>query len=215
LIQNSKFPPTGDHPKGDKILRPSRISLWLNNYRKGFTLVELIIAIFIMSVVMIGVMTVAVSILNAYQKEKAMKTVKESVDFAISSIAKDVRMGKIESTSSPTTLTDKIEITRNQTLSKVCYQRNQQTLDICEKACASCVTGDYKSLADLSGTGMIFDENTSGFYYQQTTSVSPFVRGWVEINLNIIPTGGISNIDMHTDAINIQTTISSRDYGWE
>jgi prepilin-type N-terminal cleavage/methylation domain-containing protein len=40
LIQNSKFPPTGDHPQGDKI----------QNSRRGFTLIEILVAIAIVGV---------------------------------------------------------------------------------------------------------------------------------------------------------------------
>jgi hypothetical protein len=50
---------------------------------------------------------------------------------------------------------------------------------------------------------------SSGFYSLPTSATN---RGWVEINLNIEPAAGK---EMEADQINVQTIVSSRDYGWE
>lgn len=208
MIQNS--PPKADQPMAEKykILTLRVIPRRKKNSCKGFTLIELVVAIFIFSIILVGVLTISVSVLNSYQKAKAIKTVKENAEFALSSIAKDVRMGKIESADTGAGKSDTFEITRNRNQTKVCYRKTANTLDICDSGCAS----NCKSLVDLSGTGMSFD-STSGFRNQQTEPIpNPTVRGWVEINLNIVADTGK---EMEADQINVQTTVSSRDYGWE
>jgi prepilin-type N-terminal cleavage/methylation domain-containing protein len=171
--------------------------------KKGFTLIELLVAIFIFSLIMVSIVSVFASTVKAYSKAKSMKILKENIEFAISSIAKDVRMGKIESTDTGAGISDTFEVTRNIDQTRVCYQKTASTLDVCDSGCSTC-----KSLVDLSGAGMSFD-STSGFRNEQTTPTS---RGWVEINLNIAMTAGQ---EMNADSINVQTMVSSRDYGWE
>lgn len=165
---------------------------------------------------MLSLVSVFASTVRAYSKARAMKNIKENVDFAISSIAKDVRMGKIESADTGNSLSTNFMVTRNHGQAKVCYRVTGTTLDICENAgsdCSICSSpGGYKSLVEL-GAGMSFVN--SGFYNQRTLPLppmSPTIRGWVEINLNIAMTSGQ---EMDSDSIKVQTVVSSRDYGWE
>jgi prepilin-type N-terminal cleavage/methylation domain-containing protein len=175
------------------------------NINKGFTLIELIVAIFIFSLILIAIVSVFVSTTTAYSKGRAIKTIKENTEFALSSIAKDVRMGKIESGAS-----DRVVITRNRGLTKVCYLITfPYKLNACDGSCGGC-----SPLIDLSGTGMSFGESPA-FRSQPTqydASGNPVSRGWVEINLNVKSDPGQ---EMSADQINVQTTVSSRDYGWQ
>lgn len=201
--------------------------------KKGFTLIELMVAIFIFSVILTGILSVSVSVLNAYQKARAIKTVKESTDFALSSIAKDVRMGRIEKftvSGAPSPSGDGINpkeyfsVTRNRDQVVACYHLVGYHLGVATGTPggvgvpAVCplddgdVTGNYTRIVDLTGTGMNFDTTTSGFYSLTTDPpTAPTRRGWVEINLNIKADPGK---EMEVDQINVQTTVSSRDYGW-
>jgi prepilin-type N-terminal cleavage/methylation domain-containing protein len=177
--------------------------------KKGFTLIELLVAIFIFSMIMVSIVSVFVSTVKAYGKAKATKNLKENIEFAISSIAKDVRMGRIESANTGAGISDTFEVTRNQDQVKVCYKKTASTLEVCDSGCS---TG-CDSLVSLS-TGMSFD-STSGFRNQKTEPAPPALptsRGWVEINLNIAMASGE---EMNVDSINVQTIVSSRDYGWE
>lgn len=202
----------------------------LPSTNQGFTLIELIVAIFIFSVILVGILSVSVSVLNAYRKAKVIKSVKESADFALSSIAKDVRMGKVENITSYSdgTIKHHLMIRRNRGGS-VCYYLYNTVSgntflgikdDVLDSA-TSCpnTLASYNKIINLSGSGMDFSAD-SGFYSCPTDTgdtpascggVSGKHRGWVEINLNIVPTGGIG---MSTDAINVETIVSSRDYGW-
>ena len=172
-------------------------------------------AIFILSLIMVSIVSVFVSTVKAYSKAKAMKNLKENIEFAISSIAKDVRMGRIESTETGSSPSSSFMVTLNRSQVKVCYRITGTTLDVCENAgsdCTSCPSPGYKSMINLE-TGMSFVN--SGFYNQRTLPVppaTPTIRGWVEINLNIAMTAGQ---EMDADSINVQTIVSSRDYGWE
>jgi prepilin-type N-terminal cleavage/methylation domain-containing protein len=208
LIQNS--PPKADQPRAEK----------LKNFRKGFTLIELLVAMFIFAMVMGGMVAVSVAGFRSYQKSRIIKIVTEDVGFAVNSITKDVRMGKIElpNVAYNASASDKIMITRNASQAKVCYLMTRGTgsdylavNDSVSSAASSCpaYSSAYKKIVDLSGTGMAFASN-SGFRNQKTDAVSATkVRGWAEINLNI------DNSGMDVDSIHVQTTVSSRDYGWE
>lgn len=159
---------------------------------------------------MVSIVSVFVSTVKAYSKAKATKNLKENIEFAISSIAKDVRMGKIESANTGAGISDTFEVTRNKDQAKVCYKKTASTLDVCDSGCST----NCESLVDLTGTGMSFD-STSGFRNQKTEPAPPATptsRGWVEINFNVAMTSGQ---EMETDSINVQTIVSSRDYGWE
>lgn len=215
-------------------------------YREGFTLIELMVAISIFSIILVGVLTISVSVLNAYQKAKAIKTVKENAEFAFSSIAKDVRMGKIESpfdvvksgvktphTNDGSTIYGYFAVTRNRNQEVACYHAAGDYLGVTTTGTtrgtitplvyASCPWDDgtnYKKIVDLTGTGMSFSSK-AGFYSCSSTFGTPTNcpalapienrRGWVEINLNIDMTAGK---EMEADQINVQTIVSSRDYGW-
>jgi len=202
--------------------------------QRGLTLIELIVAIFIFSLITVAILSVFVSTVTAYGKARAIKSVKENTEFAISSIAKDVRMGKIESSDincieAGTSISPKacLMVTRNRG-GKVCYQISANALSICENAGASCsvCSAGYKNIIDLSGTNMTFDISTSGSgFYSCPTDTSETAslplclatpaekgRGWAEMNFNINVTAGK---EMETDQINVQTIVSSRDYGWE
>jgi prepilin-type N-terminal cleavage/methylation domain-containing protein len=176
--------------------------------KQGFSLIELIIAMFIFVLLMGAMVAVSVAGFRSYGKSKAIKTVTEDVGFALNSITKDVRMGKIETNSNTTPPSKQLIVTRNSSQEKVCYKiaDDNKSLGICDGTCA---IASCKSIVDLSSTSMIFD-GTSGFRNQKTEPISsPTVRGWAEINLNI------ASPSMETDSISVQTIVSSRDYGWE
>jgi prepilin-type N-terminal cleavage/methylation domain-containing protein len=177
-----------------------------NNRRfsgRGFSLIELMVSMFILVVVMGAMVVVSISGLRSYQKSRAIKTVTEDLGYAVNSIAKEVRMGRIDSDDSISSIADRLVITRNRDLTPVCYVLSETALSLCNNDCLNGCT----SVVDLSGTGMTFAAS-SGFRNQKT-DIAGDVRGWAEINLNVDSPG------METDSIFVQTTVSSRDYGWE
>ncbi|MFA6285504.1 MAG: prepilin-type N-terminal cleavage/methylation domain-containing protein [Parcubacteria group bacterium] len=182
----------------------------IENYRKAFTLIELIVSMFIFMMVMGAMVAVSAAGFRSYGKSKAIKTVTENVAFAINSITKDARMGKIQSVNNLDPPNSELIITRNGSQETVKYRITADKLSICscgiDKTCAA-PTG-CNDIVDLTLTGAIF-AGTSGFRNQKTDTISATkIRGWVEINLNI------ENSAMETDSIRVQTVVSSRDYGW-
>lgn len=61
--------------------------------RKGFTLLELIVAIGIFSIVMMIAVGALLSMLNANRKAQALKAVMNNVNFAVENMAKEIRVG--------------------------------------------------------------------------------------------------------------------------
>ncbi|QQR82867.1 type II secretion system protein [Candidatus Campbellbacteria bacterium] len=59
----------------------------------GFTLVEMIVAVFIFSVVMIVASTSVVTMLDANRKAQATKTVMNNLNFALDSMTRAIRVG--------------------------------------------------------------------------------------------------------------------------
>ena len=190
--------------------------------KRGFTLIELMVAIFIASVILVAMVAVFVSMTNAHVKSRAIKTVAENAQFALNSIAKDLRMGKIESTYSDGLKQSRIVVARN-TGVKACYEIGTDYLGL-DETTGDCVTTSPTSrkLVDLSGTGMVFGSNSKFYSCPSSLDIAAPAcpsgsgaggkrRGWFEANLEILPQ--TAGTEMETEPIRIQTIVSSRDYG--
>ena len=196
--------------------------------KSGFSLIELMVSMFILALVLGGMVAVSVSVFQSYQKSKAIKTVSENVGFALNSIAKDVRMGKIENGNGYATgSTSQYLLVSRNSGGRVCYKIDTSTVGVADLASGNDCSGlTYSNkLVDLTGTSMSFDassmfrscisDNKGDGTMTACNGISNVKRrGWAEINLNVLPTGGVSNAGMTNDMINVQTTVSSRDYGW-
>lgn len=197
------------------------------NSHKGFTLIELLVAVLIFSIITVGIVSVFVSTAGAYYKARAIKNVKENAEYAMNLIAKDVRMGKIGKdtlNAAPTPLADGsleqyLMVARNRG-GTVCYIITSTFLGI-EEGIAPDPSGKigcdpdpakYNMIFNLTDTGMNFDVGSSGTTGFRSNPTDTTSRGWVELNLNINMTSGQ---EMEADQINIETIVSSRDYGWE
>ena len=60
---------------------------------KGFTLVEMMVAIAVFSVVMVTAMGALLNVIDANNKARAIKTAINNISFALEGITKDMRMG--------------------------------------------------------------------------------------------------------------------------
>ena len=61
--------------------------------KKGFTLVEMMVAIAVFSVVMVTAMSALLNVIDANNKARAIKIAVDNVSFALEGISKDMRMG--------------------------------------------------------------------------------------------------------------------------
>ncbi len=177
---------------------------------------ELLISIFIFSLISIAIIAVFVSSVMSYQKSRSIKFLKENIEYSLNSIAKDVRMSSIVSSGNGSrSLT--LELRRNRG-GAICYEIDSGSLSY-DDSPGDC-TGTMKKMIDLSGAEMAIDTSTSGFYFcPSAVSSGDFCqvagengRGWVEINFNVNMDAGA---EMRSDQISVQTIVSSRDYGWE
>lgn len=67
------------------------------NFKKnnsGFTLVEMMVAIAVFSIVMVTAMSALLNVIDANNKARAIKTAINNISFALEGISKDMRMGK-------------------------------------------------------------------------------------------------------------------------
>ncbi len=63
------------------------------NKKNGFTLVEMMVAIAVFSIVMVTAMSALLNVIDANNKARAIKTAINNVSFALEGISKDMRMG--------------------------------------------------------------------------------------------------------------------------
>lgn len=66
----------------------------LKYQKRGFTLVEMMVAIAVFSVVMVTAMSALLNVIDANNKARAIKTAINNVNFALEGISRDMRMGK-------------------------------------------------------------------------------------------------------------------------
>ncbi len=64
------------------------------NFNRGFTLVEMMVAVAVFSTVMVVAATALLSIIDSNQKAQSIKTAINTINFALEGISKDVRVGK-------------------------------------------------------------------------------------------------------------------------
>lgn len=66
----------------------------LEKKQKGFTLVELMVAVAVFSIVMVVAMSALLNVIDANNKARAIKTAINNISFALESISKDMRVGR-------------------------------------------------------------------------------------------------------------------------
>lgn len=63
------------------------------SYKSGFTLLELMVATTVFSMIMITAMSALLNVIDANNKARAIKTAINNISFALEGISKDLRMG--------------------------------------------------------------------------------------------------------------------------
>lgn len=169
--------------------------------RKGFTLIEVIVAVFIFSIIMMSVSQIFISAFQGYNYAKIVQRDLETAQFSINTLAKELRTSSIVSSSS--TSVQFIDYSQN-----ICfkYQISGSSLQVAKtisiKTFDSCqsiafVSGDFTTIS----TGTV----TGNFSVTPSTQ-SPKKVGKVTLSLVI------SEGTAHT--ARIQTTVSLRDFGY-
>ena len=87
--------------------------------QKGFTLIEMLVAVSIFVIVAFIVTTVFISAMAAYRKSQDIKRVMENLNFALDSMALDIREGKEHVKDSNGSLTVKFKDAGNNTVTNI------------------------------------------------------------------------------------------------
>ena len=159
---------------------------------KGFTLIELIVAMAVFSLIVVTMGATAVSVIKTQRKAIALQNVQESARYILESVSKEIRMSKIRSDAGNGETTLKITNSKGEDIN---YQFNSNKLYRYPEG--GSLGPDYLiSPANLEVTG--------SFYIRKSDSP---VRAAVTIVMQIKSTGGRAEGQAE---IYLQSTISSR-----
>jgi len=79
--------------------------------KKGFTLIELIVAIGVFSLIVLAMVTISFSVIQSQRKAFALQVTQEASRYILESMGKEVRTSKINSPDSPTIQVTVLDIT--------------------------------------------------------------------------------------------------------
>ncbi len=175
--------------------------------KKGFTLVELIMAIFVFSLLMTAVTGIFVKLYWSYRNAKAIQRDAENAQFALNMMAKTLRTSRIIIPATNSSAAADITVYDYSRPSFKCirYRFNAGSLqtgsfDAADEA--SCSVSD-QNLAPMT-TGIV-----TGQFNIIQNSVSAV--GKVTISMEVCPPGGCSGGDI-SDRVRIQSAVSLRNY---
>ncbi|PIR41258.1 MAG: hypothetical protein COV31_02535 [Candidatus Yanofskybacteria bacterium CG10_big_fil_rev_8_21_14_0_10_46_23] len=123
----------------------------------GFTLVELLISIFIFSVVILGIGGIFVGALNIQRRAQLIQEVQENINFSFEAIAREIRVARINCggcTSPTATLNIDHPVNGN-----ITYQLNNGVINrvVAEESATTLLTAEDITITDLdfyiSGVG--------------------------------------------------------------
>lgn len=172
---------------------------------RGFTLIELVVAISLFSVVMLGATAIAQEIFRSQQKSLAAKEVQESIRYALEAMSKEIRMASLDE--GVCDLVDDDQVYSVSANEDKLYFKNQDD---------ECVA--YYLEQDIDGISRLtIDRNAASAY------VTPSDMEISNLEFEINTVGSQSSVTMKMDVetlgrtedvqkIKIQTTISSRSY---
>ncbi len=161
---------------------------------KGFTLIELIIALTIFSLVIISMAAITVSMIKSQRKTFALQNIQEPARYISESMSKEIRMSQINSLDSGGSQRDILNITNDK-------NENVDYRFIAANRLQRQVDGggwQYLSPANLEVTG--------GFYISKSSSPD---RAKVTIVMQIKSTG--AKVEEQAE-VYLQSTISQRSY---
>ena len=156
---------------------------------KGFTLVELLVAMAVFSLIVVSMGATAVSVIKSQRKSLALQNTQETARYILESVSKEIRMSKINSADSGGSATAILNITnaKSETFN---YQFDNTSKIL------------YRGGQALNSTNL---EVTGGFYIRKSTSLP--ARAVVTLVMKVKATGGRAETEAE---IYLQSTISSR-----
>ncbi|PIV10165.1 MAG: hypothetical protein COS49_01990 [Candidatus Portnoybacteria bacterium CG03_land_8_20_14_0_80_41_10] len=159
---------------------------------KGFTLVELLVALAVFSLVVVAMSATAVSVIKSQRKGFALQEGQETARYLLESVSKEIRMSTIDSSSGENESSLSITNAKGE---NVDYRFNSQKLQ-------RQVNGGVWQ--DLNP----FDLKVTGSFYIRRSFSQP-VRGAVTLVMKVKANGGRAEGETE---INLQSTLSSRSF---
>ncbi len=164
------------------------------NDKRGFTLIELIVALAIFSILLTAVASSAVAIIRAQRESFAMQNIGEQVGYVLESMSKEIRMSKIVSNTG-TYSSLRIVNSKNQTVD---YRFDSGGIIL-----RRVNNGSWEDLTDRTNAEF------GGIFYIYKYSGSPGNRAKVTIVMNVEYESDSSGQKPRMD---LQTTINSRSF---
>lgn len=178
--------------------------------KNGFTLIELMVAMFVFALVMVTVSMVFVNFFNAYKKIRVAQSNAESVQYALNLMAKTLRTSSIISPSSANS-TSPVIVTYDYSQG-VCVKYEIVSNELRAKK-VSALENQKNNCVNLVGVTSSADKFVGGYigggsFY--STPSSPSTAGMVTVSLDVCSASGCSgNLN---NRVRLQTTVSLRDY---
>jgi prepilin-type N-terminal cleavage/methylation domain-containing protein len=189
-----------------------------NKNKKGFSLIELIIAIFIFTILMITTAGIFSGFFSGYRKARATQGDLENAQFAMNYMAKTLRTSGVKS---PTVLGTVSDITVFDYSQSKCVQfffdssnvlkyrigdKNDPDEDHCSQAELQNKDSSGQSLTNVLVIG-------SFWVVPSLKSPDPPRLGKITIEMQVCPSNtGATDCTNSNDKVNIQTSVALRDY---
>jgi len=181
--------------------------------RKGFTLIEILVAMFIFLMVVLAISGTFAKEITAYRKANAIQRDLENAQFAMGFVAKTLRTSSLSSTMSSGSDTKirfydfSLEQCMEYSFDGIDYKLKVRIKDIPLDLWKDCAESTGLSNPEILTTGHI-----EGQFNFVKTEKSPVPQvGQVTITMQVYPPGGTENL-LEKDVVRIQTSVSLRDY---
>lgn len=166
---------------------------------KGFTLIEMMVAVSIFVMVAFIVSVVFISMINAYQKAQNMKRIMENLDFALNTMAMDIREGVRYRVPLPINQVNGIDLCLNQQAGN------------CSKAVSYFLDGNGRLMRSINGVEVnsltSSEIKINKLLFTQIGSPS---QGTALIRVQIGGTAGVGGKQALQANFDIQTTLAQR-----
>lgn len=183
-----------------------------NKSQKGFTLVEMLVAVAIFMLVVTVAVSALMSVINANRKTRAIQSVVSNVNFVIESISRDIRMGGDYISNSPDSINYMPPTSSPDSGFRVYYKFTPPVADGSSK-------GFLSKCTEQNSTSHSCNSNPNSNNYSQITSPDVNVlsmKFYVVRNANVQPKvviimeGEVAGVTGTNAKFNLQTTASQR-----
>lgn len=169
--------------------------------RQGFTLIEILVALFIFTLLMVTTSQIFASAFSGYQATRAIQRDVENAQFAIGILVKELRTSSIVSGSATRTYVQFFDYSQNRCFH---YRISNGALEVSRVSVSDRAACNSRNFSSSPFTAVTTGTVTGFFRATPSTTTGPEV-GKVTVSLDIQE--GVHHVQ-------IQTSASLRDYGY-